>query len=450
VETLDGRLRKQAAARPDPETRALRDDLLGTAMKTLGVMGRQIHDSGVSSFTMVLACQQLGDLFRQHGQGEEALRQYREGCDRVEQIMREQPDLDQARGNFALMLARLGDISLDWADDARAARDYYRRALDVQRDLAAHPGNGIYKPFDHKRLQSGYLVKLGTADLRLGDPAAARAELLEALALRREWVAGEPNNVSAKSYLAEAHYVLGDTQWRLGDAAAADASFAEALRLCGELCTAFPKSGDFKLDLATVDGVYGDVQLRRGQAAEARKRYEKGGEVIEALAAADPENVPYQEFQALTYDRLARALRRLGDAQADGFVQHALRLHGRLAQTDPKDVAYRANLAVALARGGRAAEASKKAEELRGQAPENVLVLLQVARAHALCAGGSADDAAKTREAGQALAALTAAAGQGYGDAVAAETDPDLEALRGQVAFQDWLRDCKQRAAAKP
>ena len=450
VEKLDGRLRQQAAARPDPEVRALRDDLLGTAMKTLGVMGRQIHDSGVSSFTMVLACQQLGDLFRQHGQGEEAMREYREGCDRVEQVVREQPGLDQARGNLALMLARMGDISLDWAGDPRAARDSYRRALDVQRALAAHPGNGFYKPFDHKRLQSGYLVKLGTADLRLGDPAAARAELLEARALRREWSAGEPQNVSAKSFLAEAHYVLGDAQWRLGEARAADDSFAEALRLCAELCATFPKAGDFKLDLATVDGAYGDVQLRRGQAAEARKRYEKGGEVVEALAAADPENVPYQEFQALTYDRLGTALRRLGDAQADSFVQHALRLHARLAETDPKNVAYRAGLAVALARGGRAAEAVRKADELRGQAPQNVVVLLQVARVHALCAAGAAEDAEKKRETGRALEALTAAAGQGYRDAAAVETDPDLEALRGQEAFRDWVRECKQRAADKP
>src|SRR5262249_34282421 len=84
VEKLDGRLRQHAAGKPAPGARARRDDLLATAMQARGAMARQMQDSGASSFTLVFARQKLGDLFREHGQGEEALRQYRQGCDLVE------------------------------------------------------------------------------------------------------------------------------------------------------------------------------------------------------------------------------------------------------------------------------------------------------------------------------------------------------------------------------
>jgi serine/threonine-protein kinase len=444
IEKLDSKLRPQPGTQPDAQSRQLREELRGTAMETLADMAHKVEQAGLGSFGMVLAHQQMGDLFRQHGQVEEAARQYRLGCDLAERIAKEQPDLDQARGNLAFMLAKLGDIALEMDADPRAARDYYGRALATQQDIADHPRNGFYKLLDHKRLLSGYLVKRGTAALQAGDPETARADFLKARALRLEWTAADQKNVSARSFLSEAHFVLGDVQWRLGDAKATHESFGEALRLCEDLVQSFPKSEDFKFDLATVEGAHGDALLRLGQAAEARANYQRSREIIERLAAKDAENVPYQAFQALTYYRLATVLDRLKDPGAAKLYEDALGLRSRLAQADPKNLPYRAELPVTLARCGKRAPALEKAAGLRREAPDKVAVLLPAARAFAVCAAGAGDAAEKKRCAELAVEALRVAAGQGYRDVAALETDPELDPIREERTFQDWLNDLKQ------
>jgi serine/threonine-protein kinase len=449
IEKVDAKLRPPPGVTPDLQALALREKVLDDAMKSLADTARRAEEAGLTRFSMLAAYQKMGDLFRQHGQIEQAARQYRLGCALAERLAKEQPELDQARGNLALMLARLGDIALEADADPRAARDYYGRALATQQDIADHPRNGSYKPVDHKRLLSGYLVKRGTAVLQAGDPEAARADSLTAQALRLEWTAAEPKNVSARSFLSETYFVLGDVYWRLGDAKATHESFGEALRICEDLARLFPRDNGFKFDVATVEGSYGDALLRLGQPAEARARYQRCRELIEPLVAKDAENFPYKAFQALTYYRLATVLGRLKSPGADGLYQEALRLRSQLVQTDPKNAQYRAELPVTLARCGKRAEALEKAAALRREAAGKSAILLPAARAFAVCAAGTGDDAEKKRCAAQAVEALRVAAEKGYSDVAILETDPDLEPIRKEKAFQDWLRDFKQHQAVR-
>jgi hypothetical protein len=89
-----------------------------------------------------------------------------------------------------------------------------------------------------------------------------------------------------------------------------------------------------------------------------------------------------------------------------------------------------------LARCGKHAEASRRADELRGQAGQSPELLLQLARCHAVCAAAAEpkkDHTTKALEALQALAALD------FRDPVLLRTDPDLASLQKEPAFRAVL-----------
>jgi hypothetical protein len=93
---------------------------------------------------------------------------------------------------------------------------------------------------------------------------------------------------------------------------------------------------------------------------------------------------------------------------------------------------------VALARLGRAAEVMKVADALRKQAPEDRRVLFQTACGLAVAAGGTGPDADRCRA--QAFDVLNKLVEQGWKDRVALETDPDLDAVRGDKRFAELLK----------
>ncbi|HZY90949.1 MAG TPA: serine/threonine-protein kinase, partial [Gemmataceae bacterium] len=203
-----------------PGAGALREAVLKEALDTLAEAAREAKRGGLTSFSMVASHYKMGTLFRTLGRPAEGLRQYEQARAGLDRLAAERPHDDKVRGNLALVLAALGDATLDAGGDVGAARDYYRRALEVQQDLIDHPCNAAYSEADGWRLRANYLQALGKADLLLGDPAAARDQQLQALSLRQKLAAGGDNLF--RSYLADTYEALGDVAWRLRDAATDD------------------------------------------------------------------------------------------------------------------------------------------------------------------------------------------------------------------------------------
>jgi len=92
-----------------------------------------------------------------------------------------------------------------------------------------------------------------------------------------------------------------------------------------------------------------------------------------------------------------------------------------------------------LARCGREAEALRRAEALRKDTPHRNGTFFDLAFCYAVCAGKTGDPAAKQKLLRKAIEALREATRSGYRDAVALETDPDLDALRGHPDFDALL-----------
>jgi tetratricopeptide (TPR) repeat protein len=441
VEQVQNRLRDRRLSRSmGAQGRALRQDLLNLLRERALLLAREVEGDRISSFGLAAMHQRLGDLFRNLGQGEEALRQYRQAVRRIEKVVAAQPDNDVARANLGVMLLRLGELACDRDADPHAALASFRRARQLQQEIFTRPRSGEYTEAKNKILLARADVHLGRAYLQGGDPAAAARHFRQALAYRKEWAAAPPHSAEARSYLAEVYLWLGVTAWHQGDAGAVAENFRQALRLGEELAAQHPRDVSFKADLADLYGNFGDAQVRLGQPEAASKSYRRSAENLQKVLTLRPGVPAYDSLLALTQERLAAdALRQGRRPEAARRYQEALQLRADLAELEPSNRVQRAAYLLALARCGKHAEAGRGALALRKEASDRPELLVQVARCYVACAGGVRGEEAEGYRA-QALDALNAlAAVPGYRDAVALRTDPDLAPLRKESAFRALL-----------
>jgi serine/threonine-protein kinase len=441
VERLHGKL-QPGAAKAGPEARALRDVVLKEALDTLAEAADEAARSGLTSFSRVASHYKMGRLFRTLGRPAEGLRQYEQARDLLVRLGQEQPNDDKVRGNLALMLATLGDTTLEVSGDAPAARDYYRQALEVEQDLIDHPRNGTYSEADGWRLLANYRHALANADVLLGGPAAAREQLLQALELRERLAARQSQ---FRSLLADTYEALGDVSWRLSDAATDD-YYRKALAIRDELRAKAPASPAVQAALAHAYSGHGDALLRVARPEEALALYQKALPIRQAGVEKYPYNVRARAALAYTHYRIATALLRLGRREvADDEYRKALALYEQPPLAGSADLHDRGNTAIVLARCGRDAEAAGRAVALCKDAPRSASARFDAACCYAVCAGKAADTARQAEYRRKAVAALREAAGPGYKDVVALETDPDLDALRDDAGFKALLAELKKR-----
>jgi len=438
---------KHAPERAEAEWLRLRDDLTSMLLEDVVPMAERIEGQEVTSFAVAATHQQLGDLLRKLGQGDDAQRQYQQGYDLLARFARLQPDNDQARANLAVMLQRLGETAQDLDGDAKRARDEFRRAWEIQEQIALHPRSGHFKDVDNHRLLSHIALKLGVAELSLGHPALASEHLKVALEHRTAWSRAEPRNVSARSYVSEADVWLGVAQSHLDDWPAARGYFEQAIRICEELARQFPRDFSFQGDLAAVYGDYGDALARRGIDGEAETAFARSLHHVETVRNHNPEDPAPRLLEAVGHERKAAiALQRGQRADAERGWRAALQIRAELAQLEPRTVPFQAALALALARCGRRDEAVRKAEEIFPGAALRPAVLLPLARCFAAAAAGEPDEERRRRDLSRMLDALGAAIRNGYHDSVALRTDPDFARFRNEPAFQALLDSVKSSA----
>ncbi len=281
-------LTKHDPARAEAEWLRLRDDLLAMLRKELIPLAERIEAQQISPFGFATLHQRLGDLFRRLGQVEDARREYQQGFDKLARIVRDQPNNDVARANQGVMLLRLGELAMEQGGDAAGARDAFRRAWEIQDDVAEHPRSGNYSETDNHRILSGIAIKQGLAELGLGHPFQARERFRRALELRQAWVAAEPRDVSATSYTSEAEVWLAVAFSHLGDGENARRHFEEALHICAGLADRFPRDFSFKGDLASVHGEHGAALARDGRDDEAEAAWNRSLSFARAVLRATP------------------------------------------------------------------------------------------------------------------------------------------------------------------
>jgi serine/threonine protein kinase len=427
----------------EPILKPMRDEMLKTLRAHVFELAKEMGKSGLTSSHMIQSYQALGDLFRKLGMPNEALQQFQEATRQARILADGHKDDDRHRANLGVMLLRLGDMEKELKADLPAARKYYEQGLALQQDVEDHPQNNFYKPIDHKRLKAFYLVALGRVALHQGDPAAARKQLEQAIAYRRDWVKDKPKDIPPQGYLAEACMYLGDACWRLGDAAAMDDAFKEALQIVTRLVDLYPKSFDFKADKAEVYLSYGDALLRLGKKDEAQKQYAAAGPLVKAALGRDAENIHYIELQIRSESCLGLLAEQAKDGKSAANFAEALKYAKKLAVIDSDSLPYQCLLALCLARSRQTEAAIARADALAARVAADPELVIQLAGCHVLCAADLDDETAKQKQVDKALGLLRAIADAGYKDRTNLSTDPNLAGLAADPQFEAILGKMK-------
>jgi tetratricopeptide (TPR) repeat protein len=213
--------------------------------------------------------------------------------------------------------------------------------------------------------------------------------------------------------------------------------FRDGLQIGETLVKEYPGDVSFKEDLVQVYGAEGDALEHLGRDEEASKSYQRAREYLDLSLARNPDNPNQLPYLALLHERLGGLAQRRGQRmEADKHYREALKVREDLAGLHPDHRVWQAAYVLALARGGRHAEASRLAGDLRRQAGQSPELLLQLARCHAVCAA-----VAEQREGhiSKALEALQALAALDYRDPVTLRTDFDLASLQKEPAFLSLL-----------
>ncbi|HWB11705.1 MAG TPA: serine/threonine-protein kinase [Pirellulales bacterium] len=444
---LEQRLQGRRSLLEKPELRGLQEELLGMVRSAMTDLAKEIESSNVTSFAMANTCFKLGELLFRFGHGEEALRQYAYGYKLVKQVVDDQPENDLARANLAVMLTQIGKMELELNDDARSARARFVEAHALQQAIADKPQNNSgHTQIDHHRLLSSYDIQTGIADLRLGQPAKARESFEAALAHREARCQAEDGNVEAKSYLSEAQYYLGVVSWHLNDLDATQDHFRKALTICHELAGQYDRDFSFLLDLAQIYGDYCDAKLRMGKPEDARRAVAKSLEFLQLVLDHDKESLSRQPLLAQTYERQALVAQRLGEAdQAAKHFADARKLREDMLLVDPANQSWKMACALTLAHCGDHAAAALKAQEVLDKSPDNVGMLLQAARAWAVCASVAGEAAEKGAYRQRAIDALGKATRGEFRDPVLLETDAELSLLAEDPGYAAMLAEIKAR-----
>jgi hypothetical protein len=159
-----------------------------------------------------------------------------------------------------------------------------------------------------------------------------------------------------------------------------------------------------------------------------------------ALGNSAEDYAARQTLLAEAHERLGAACTRDGQAaQAAEHYAQALRAREELTESDESNLTAQSAYFLTLAHLGKHAEASRRADAMRQQAPQSVPLAIRAARCYAVCAAGAAGSDLRKEYAAKALTALKAAARAGFRDAALVRTDPDFTGLSGEPAFQDLV-----------
>jgi serine/threonine-protein kinase len=442
-----------------PAFQDLKQKILLPAIKGLQALIARMDDNKDPSNLRNLAEAHLrmGNLYREVGQIDQAYKQFQETHDLRENIARVNPKDDSARMEVANSWRALGEMDLYAKGDAARAREDYKRALTIATDLVEHPGSDKPPLMKRKQVVADLYYSLGDiAD----DPVEAREYYTQALARREEWRKAEPEEVLAITAVGFCYHDLAKAAFHSRDLAAARGYFDQCLKLREETLERQPQSFNAKLLLAFELDRLGDFQVRTGNPEGGKKSLLNAQARFQALLDADPKNEEIKKHLSRATYVLGTAYLRLQneDLAAQTYAQ-ALQMRRAIAEKDPANKPKQKDYMVNLARCGEYQAAAKKAEEIRKKSSKDVDTLLNLMRCYALCAlavsGPEAQripaaERTRLREqyAASAASCFEQAVANGFRNVVDVETDPDVDVIRTNPAFERAVH--KLRESVEP
>jgi len=423
-----------------PRTQQIKRDLLETAMEGLKSVAKEAERSTSVEATMLNAHMQMGVMFRQLGDTEDAMREFEKSLDIARRRAAKNPDNDASQANLAAVLNQVGNMRQELERDVDAALKCYREALQIGETLYGKPPSAVGAQTPEKLLDRLAEANKNVALtlLKQGNPREALPLLEKVVSLRQELATIAPDVQLFQQALAQSYNILGEVCFLTGDTAAALTHYDECIAQREKILANDPGDIQGTFELAESCGNYGDVLIRLGDNAGARKLFEHALTGFRGLMELDDQKILFKVMAGSSAYRMGVLARRGGDAaDADRHFAESLALREAIAALDPNNDTRRMELMLALARCGEHVRAIELAEALRTGSKDPEL-LCEVARCYAQCSAGLRDTDANqaVAYADAAIVALSEAIADGYGDRVAFDTDPDLDPIRDLPGYR--------------
>ncbi len=292
-----------------------------------------------------IALDRMGQLLRDDGLFDGSRKYFEDALEIDRDLYQREPA--RWRENLALSLVRIGDLERQLGRQ-REALGPLEEALKLRRALttdtsAAGPLQTL----------ASLLQKIGDSKRRLRDyPDAIRAHR-EELDIRRQLLAREPGNLSARRNVSSALDYLGNTLREGNDIDAARLAFNEQLEIDRGIAKTEPNNSTSLTDLAWSLNRLGDLDRDASKPDDAARYYEEALGIQRKLIAREPGNLRRMRDLASIVSKLGQVRTRISDfTSALALHQEELDLRRQVFQRTSDDDESLRNLSLALDRLG--------------------------------------------------------------------------------------------------
>jgi tetratricopeptide (TPR) repeat protein len=374
-------------------------------------------------------------------------------------------DFDLAAINVAVAHAKLAEFEMSNRQYARAFEGFSKSLAIAERVLRT-PRTREYTEASRKGFVARTLGSLAWATYQLGRPAEAIELLNRSLALDEDVMASQ-RDAENLSRAAQNHYRMAKLHEHNKAGLLALEHFEKAASMRRELLSLEPKNQSYKLDMSRALEALGDAHVFLGQPDLAKKSYDESLALARELSASEDLLALNRALSLMLYKSATAALKLGNRPESKQLYDECLALRERHSRARPRDLGAAIELMLALARCGKTEEARTKAENLLklvaaqgGGFASAANFRLQSAFALATAADNLDRDhavevwqperlAERKKLIDRSFEALDLAIASGFNDRYQLETDPDIDALRGDPRFAAILEKLPAQSKAK-
>lgn len=340
--------------------------------RALGYLNSLVQEVGTSDVSLqrelATAYERVGRIqgnsyYSNLGDTDGALKSYRQSLEIRVRLGADDPANKGIQSELASSHEGVGDM-LYTINDLTGGLRSYERALAIRKALSTtEPANP-----DGRRALAAIYARLGDISgldgyPNLGNTEGALGYYRQALTLREDLLAADPENRKARAALAQALSHVGVLLRVTGDTRGAIEHGRKAIRINESLAALEPNNAAYRLDLLSSYNTLRYALVDDGQITEAIGNTRKTITILELLSMTDPENAFARRSLSVSYNALGRDLVKTGDV-AGALDNHrlALAISEELAAMDPASAEHSRDVAFTLQ---RLAEAQAAARDFR-------------------------------------------------------------------------------------
>jgi tetratricopeptide (TPR) repeat protein len=452
-------VRVDEVMKKDAKLAPLRVQIIHTMLEDLDKVRDTAVKNPLEDRTEAIAFSRMGEIYFMGNRIQEAEVWTGKAYKVLKQLADEHPAEPQYLRNFAACGVQLAEVEYRLGNGTKALRLFeFALALRKKRVELVGQGGTEMEQADAAMDVAESLNLLAFNELRLGRVPQAIEHYVAADNAYAALPPPLPNFLKVKRTRTDIQSRLGDAYGREGNAEAAERAFRAALKAGEEQLSAAPRGQPsmivtLRTDVGIERMYLGDFQLMvRKDAVKAWPEFEAAMQLFAEDLARTPDSLDLQQRVAAMHYRFGIAAEKRPDAAlaAGGLATAGLSVnhYGRsyemrvaLAKIDSKDSQGQIELLLSEARTGQLSDAGRTAQRLIDL--KEGYVLFQVICGLSVASERAGPDAEKFRT--QALEVLGKMIDNGWSDRGSLLHDPDLDALRADKRFAEYLARIPER-----